>query len=591
MKAVETLRSHPEDAVEIRQVEAGHEINTPHYNVLVHHDSNYIDIYDSGRQLWSQLNKGSNLNLVGKPDVTFDFAEPTYETYEDGALRFTIESHGNLGVKRQVWLCRPEFIETYLEADIEPGERIENIEFFGGTRVGPNQFGTYMSQRHFEAVLNPQPEDSERRWISAYESTHITTSGMWQPGRRREYLITPFCLGFKLKEPEAADLSSPGKWLMTGISAPVKEQNMVKFAYQAAEDGFLLNMSYDKTKLEPGAFRSPSLLMHFAEEPLAGLGDYKRHAEELGHLPDNSPPSTADWHREPTLCTWGGQLERANLEPGVKGADFSTEEFAATSLKKLLENNIEVGKLIIDDKWQKEYGLNQPDPEKWSDIRRFIDLQHKMGRKVLLWMKLFDPEGLPAELCIVDSRGRPIASDPTNPKYLDALAGQVRRILSPDSLNADGLKIDFIAQLPDGPGLTWHGEERGVAALDSILGTISRSAYSVKPDSLLQAQITNPWLGRHFNQVRLNDSCDSHGMGLIDGMRWRAEMAKILLPLHSIDPDNWPMPSLEVFLRHIEAQVDVAGTVTIHYPATVNGEPLTEEHYRIIEEAVNRCLD
>ena len=70
---------------------------------------------------------------------------------------------------------------------------------------------------------------------------------------------------------------------------------------------------------------------------------------------------------------------------------------------------------MIDDKWQATYGGNEPDAAKWPDLRGWIADRHERGQHVLLWWKAWDPEGLPAELCIRRPDGVPVALDPTNP--------------------------------------------------------------------------------------------------------------------------------------------------------------------------------
>ena len=83
--------------------------------------------------------------------------------------------------------------------------------------------------------------------------------------------------------------------------------------------------------------------------------------------------------------------------------------------------------MIIDDKWQGKYGELLPDPKKWPDMRAFVDSQHEKGRKVMLWVKVWNSEGLDADECLTLEQ-QPYAADPTNPKYQKRLRETVRKI-------------------------------------------------------------------------------------------------------------------------------------------------------------------
>lgn len=109
--------------------------------------------------------------------------------------------------------------------------------------------------------------------------------------------------------------------------------------------------------------------------------------------------------------------------------------------------------MIIDDKWQKEYGTLEVDPNKWTDLRGFVDEQKAKGIHVLLWFKMWDSEGLPEDMCVkgvapvpvmANSANRPM-TDPTNPKYREFLKKAIYHLLSSDEgcCNADGFKLDF----------------------------------------------------------------------------------------------------------------------------------------------------
>lgn len=577
--------------VELHEHEEGYEIRTPSYSLLFHTHSPYIDLFDPQGNRWMDMFKGSRINTTVNHDVTYDFQPPRYTELKDGAIEVRIVSENEADVfKEQVWICRDTFIETYIQ--IQSEGTLQNVELLSGLHIHPNMFGESMSQRYFKSVYNPQPSEEERPAISAFESTQITTSGMWKPGRRREFLITPFSYGFNMSAPQPNTALPDGTWLMASISAPIEEQNMVDYTYKAKEDGFSLNLTYDSTSFN-APFTSPSLLLHFAPDPYTGLKDFKRHAAEISHLNETAAITIPDWHHGSTFVSWGRQLEfehrQTEMGKTASAKDFISEQFVLEALDTFENYDVPIDKITLDDKWQAEYGTNTPDIHKWPDMARFTKIQHELGRHILLWLKLFDPEGLPAELCILDAKGRPIASDPTNPEYLELLRQQIHTMLSPDQLDADGLKLDFLAQLPHGPGLRWHGNKRGHAALHDVMKTIYDQAVTTKPDSLIEAQVVSPWFANTFNRIRLNDTNDRHSVIMTMGAR--AQLARTLLPLHPIDPDGWPMPDKKSWLNYVRVQPYMSKTVTTHFVESVNGEPLTSEDFSVLAQAIRKTKE
>lgn len=585
MNRTELLGS-PESSIEVKEDKKGYEVRTPTYSMVFHSDTPYIDLYDNLGVHWMTILKASRIATSNSADVTYEFGMPSHETAPSGDAIIHIPSINETGTyKEQVWICHDDYIETFVTAEIS--DAIQNIELLGGTIVGPNMFGESMSERHFDSVYNPQPSEREQAVISAAESTHITTSGMWKPGRRREFLMTPFVYG--LHHPKSK--STDREWLMAGISTPIENQNMIEYSYLAREDGFSLNLRYDATSNEERLITSPSLLLHFAPDQIQGLEDFKKYATIIDHLPSLSKPKAIGWHQDPTFVTWGHQLElerkyRTNTITTIPARDFANETVVTQAIDTLTAHGVPLGKVVIDDKWQEHYGTNTPDADKWPDLPRFNQTQHELGRHVLLWIKLFDSEGLPPELCILDAHGRPIASDPTNPAYIEALRTQVHGMLSTERLNADGLKLDFLAQLPHGPGLRWHGSQRGHAALHHLMKNIYDEAKHAKPDSLIEAQVVSPWFADSMDQVRLNDTNERHPV--VRTMGSRALLAKTLLPDHSIDPDGWPMRDQKSWLAYIDRQPNLAGTVTTHFAESIHGKVLRKKDYARIARAIEQ---
>lgn len=578
-----------DSGVKLYETERGHEIRTGLYTLAVPATSPTCELYDANGARWLYAQQASCITTSEQSDVTYGLEQPVFSSENPAYIEAEVRSITESGAsKTQVWRCYENFIETFISAELSGN--IESVDLLGGTIVAPNAFGTYLSQRFFESVYNPQPSEMERAAQSALESTKITTSGMWQPGRRREFLLTPFSFGFHRSAVASDDVAPEGDWLMASISAPIDQQSMTEYRYDVHEDGFTLRLVYDNTPTE-SSFVSPSLVFHFAADPLSGLNDFTHIAMNLGHLDNTKPqPQPPAWHRGSTFVTWGEQLEQDFFarQHGTltHPRDFATELNTLEALAVFDRHAIPIDKVVIDDKWQQFYGTNTPDTHKWPDMPTFIRTQHELGRRILLWIKLFDPEGLPPDLCIVDTHGRPIASDPTNPDYLECLREQIHTLLSPHHMNADGLKLDFLAQLPHGKGLRWHGSKRGMAALYDIHTAVYEAAKKAKNDTLIQSHVVSPWFAHIIDQIRLNDTNKRHPVTTTMGRR--ALLAHTLMPTHSIDPDGWPLADLASWREYIGEQPRLAGSVTTHFIRSLNAEPMSAQDYQVLKTAIDK---
>ena len=171
-------------------------------------------------------------------------------------------------------------------------------------------------------------------------------------------------------------------------------------------------------------------------------------------------------------------------------------------LRRLDDAEAPVGSIIIDAGWSPA-GVWEPDTVKWPDLRGFIDAQHQMGRKVLLWLATWLWDGLPDEWCVFAGDMK-LTVDPTNPDYMACLRERVARMVSPEGLDADGFKIDQLAycpnqrrprggprfgrtdsyEAPDEP-IRLHGDSWGCELLYRLQKAIYDAAKSAKPDCLI----------------------------------------------------------------------------------------------------------
>lgn len=106
------------------------------------------------------------------------------------------------------------------------------------------------------------------------------------------------------------------------------------------------------------------------------------------------------WWNGPFFCGWKEQA----VTPGVENPkDAASQENYQRMSDTLDERLLRPSAVIIDDKWQKAYGTALPDPDKWPDMRAFVEGQHQKGRRVVLWFKSWDAEGLQDDECILSA--------------------------------------------------------------------------------------------------------------------------------------------------------------------------------------------
>src|SRR5439155_3588541 len=286
-------------------------------------------------------------------------------------------------------------------------------------------------------------------------------------------------------------------WLVAGVLSRAEDSNFTAFEVGPG-DGLSLSLRYDGHEGVDGTWHSPDLVLFPAPDPYAGLSTYcelLRRESFAPLLP--SVVSRPGWWSEPIFCGWGEQCVVADANATqtltARATDYATETQYESFVSRLEAHGIAPGTIVIDDKWQRAYGTNEPDPEKWPHLSRFIAAQHRRGRRVLLWLKAWDPEGLDAATeCILADDGTPLSADPTAPPYAARLRSSVRRMLV--ELGADGFKLDFTHLIPTGRGGRSRDGLWGLALMRAYLSLLHDAMRSVRADALLIAHNANPAL-------------------------------------------------------------------------------------------------
>lgn len=415
-----------------------------------------------------------------------------------------------------------------------------------------------------------------------FEPAVIGVTGDGEPGRHH-WFFTPGPLYF------AFGTEDESEWVDLGLVAPVERLTFVEAAYAPRDGGFHLRLEYEGHTFVDGEFEAPAIVLTpRVPHPYAGLRRHRADLVARGAAPPVEEREPPRWWSEPMFCGWGAQVHLHETNGGSPMAEATRANYDAF-LARLEAEGASPSTVVLDDKWQSAYGTNEPDTGKWPDLKGWIADQHARGRHVLLWWKAWDPEGFPPELCVRTSDGTPVAIDPTNPRAREALAGQMRELMSPEGLDADGLKIDFTARTPSGHALEAHGPGWGIALLHALLAVVYAAAKAAKADALIVTQTPHPAFVDVADMIRLNDMIGGHE-SVVPQMRFRAEVTRSACEDLLIDTDDWRVPSLAAWREYLAVKPEL-GVPSLYYATHIDatGEPLEQEDYHLLRTVWDRC--
>ncbi|MDF2923462.1 MAG: hypothetical protein K0R57_2376 [Paenibacillaceae bacterium] len=415
------------------------------------------------------------------------------------------------------------------------------------------------------------------------------------------YMAPPqFCFPFRME-------GAP-QWLGLGLAARPGAYNFDSFAYRFHAPYYGLFRMYLETDLKGyttvnGQFETPAILGGSGGDEWEVLRHYSRwHYTEggcanpreegsgpVGANEDAHPHMEPSWWSGPFFCGWGEQnsIERAN--PFVHA-----NERAYTAMSdRLDELGLKPTVIIIDDKWQRYYGESLPDPGKWPSLRAYTDREHAKGRRVVLWFKTWNTEGLDADECVT-LWTQPLGADPTNPKYRERMKRTIRLLLSDEEgcCNCDGFKIDFANCMPLGPDLrTSEPGVYGVELLKRMMALLYEAAKEVKSDALINCSACHPYFAEVADQIRLHDYYGGMRHS-VDVMTHRAALFQAAMPGISMDTDGASHTHYRDTMAYMRAAPKL-GVPDLYNLSSTSEAPLTRadwEEIRLIWEAYSRSL-
>ena len=522
-------------------------------------------------------------------DGTLAVGPPTVEE-ADGGCVVTLEMRSTIWEGKQVRMrCTDE--EVAFEVSVAGAGRLTQARLLGGWYSGNPRWGggIFHSQWPARTLFDPSPDDPKRIVQPAAEAATIGVVGGSLPGRGH-WFFTPAPLLFAGTASETSDPDGAGPWTTLELRCDLAAASFSEVRYAAFMGGLSLELAYEGETIVDGSFSTPPLVITpGVADPYAAVG---RHGEILragGLAPRPARASRPEWWTRPIFCGWGEQCRQAKLA-GAHPTSMSRRDRYDEWLGILRAHGVVPGTIVIDDKWQSTYGRNEPDPERWPDLRGWIADRHADGQRVLLWFKAWDPEALPVDACVTDALGQPVAADPTSPSYQAILRASLQSMLGRDGLAADGLKVDFTAQTPSGPGLHRYGSEWGIALLHRLLELVYRFAKEANPEALVVTHTASPLFADVTDMIRLNDLLrldDPDPFApAVPQMRHRARVAAAVEPGLLIDTDDWCMPSKAEWRSYLSVKPEL-GVPALYYATGIDysGEAFDEDDYAAIRDA------
>ncbi len=441
-----------------------------------------------------------------------------------------------------------------------PAPRIDELKFFAGASGG--KAANYFMSRY----MLPISECSDRE----NETYGVGTDRDIEPGLLSPPpFVFPFenefddtRLGIGFAAPAGANL-----FMRVGVRFKKPDEMWFTVPYPPAAD-----------VREDTAF--PTVFMCFGADAFDIVSRWAQRCRTEFSYPAKTDAPIPDWWREPIFCGWMEQYWRS-VRTGVGIKDLSTQAEYERMLARMEKAGLRPGIIMIDDKWQSDYGPMTVDRSKWPDLRGFADECHRRGQKVLLWWRLWHSEGLCSDDCAKDY-GISVSVDPCSESYRQKMKDAIRTLLSDADgcMDCDGFKLDYIYRFPD-EKLCVHfrgGDPQGLELLREYYKFIYDAVKEVKPDALVNTSVAHPYFDDCFDQIRLHDY-DSIQRETVTQMTRRANIVRAVYPDCLIDTDggNARSGSSATLLRHNRAAVKIGS------PALYTLTPLTDEELREIQ--------
>lgn len=501
-----------------------------------------LTLRKSAQEYW--FSPSGSVNGVKKCDEIASF-DKWQKKEEKNSIVFTRVEKSVIWKKKVTTLiCREDSLEFFVT--VEGCNQVEDVRFFRSCVNGVE----YGFAGEFDEVINTAPNFHSKIFYHPVDSFSTSFGEDLTPAVGGQALASCCsCIGMRDR--------TERKYLVAGAAAVPGEYTWDSFRWNPAPHmpatgyigdqmkggGFALE--YAGKKNVDGSWESPRLILSFCDSFDDILPSYLKECYSRNYLPKPHRRRIQNWWRSPIYCTWHDQTGAAMMDKsnyighhGPHARDFCTEELVEEWLGELIAHDCKPGILILDDKWQLNLNDADPDPEKFADMRGWIERCHQRGIKVFLWTAAWNNDNVPEDEAITRD-GKVVCGDITNPKYEARFREMVRRYFSDAEgcLNADGVKMDGLLALPMGAGLKNYENLWGLELQKRYLDVLYEEAHKAKKDVCVSTFVANPYLADTSDMVRLADMYHSR-LSTRRAMQQRYEVYACTMPHTLIDTDG-----------------------------------------------------
>lgn len=542
-------------------------IAAQNYSLVIDTEKAIAGVVIGGAQ-FAKLDLRSAVNKLGgdlQPITDSEPEKPEFSGISEmpGQIVLVWKAKSALWDKQYSLICTPSRFRY--RVGISGEGRVDSVNYFSGDLSAMAHGSEYEFSEGFYPCAPWQPEDS-------YYFSPEKKYSRWNV-----LMIPPmFCYAFGCK-------GASGR-LALGLVAERGEHNFGRFDYNPCRDrmdtAFYLSTDQNGHTRVDGSWTAPEIIGCGARDEFDAMQSYSDYYFASGIAGTKKPgPVPRFWHG-PIACGWIEQIVEGH-RTGKDPVGFASEKFYEDYVRRLSEHELHPRVLIIDDKWQEKYATAEPDPAKWNDLKAFIARRRAEGIHTLLWFKLWDREGFDDSLCVKADNGA-MRIDPSNPEAAERIRANVKRLLSPEGLDADGFKLDFAFFNPEGRGFTTYSGKYGTELLYDYMKLIYDAAKEVKPDALINCSPCHPYFANICDQARLHDYSFRRRDNLED-LETRARLFGIANPGTLIDTDNAGYSSRRDTMRWLLNQPKV-GVPDIYSIRGVREDFLTDDDLEAIAE-------
>jgi len=363
--------------------------------------------------------------------------------------------------------------------------------------------------------------------------------------------------GRTIISPYFGALRAGSDWLGVGTMAVPASQYGLEMAFAAGRA--TIDFYYGGSLKVAGPTALPRISFFTAPDKLAAGRAYidRLYADGLAR------PNT-QWEPEwggPIYCFFSDQMyeyqtDRATLDLGsemVMTENYCNDAFLERCLEFLETHAIHYKVIIIDYGWFAANGEWAANTKRFADFKTTIKKLQAQGKKVLLWYAPYFNDETSSnyrehpEIAVRQPDGTPLTavrfgteinylSDFTHPAMRELCRRDLEKMLGPNGLDADGIKIDCTNRPPTVEN-TFHDPAWGTGELFHYKAAkfIYETAKSIKPDCCINATAGNPFFNGTFDLHRLHDGME-YNLDSYEERAWAAWFCGAGIS----DLDDWP---------------------------------------------------